>query len=87
MALEDHHRVAFVGDDARSPSLNVGGEDGLTAALFRPGLDRFRRDSSSSGRSTPKAVERIFWFAIPVLDSGRAIGFIVKEDASQPILR
>ena len=78
---EDHHRVAFVGDDAATqPSLNVGGEDELTAALFRPGLDSISgRDSVQLGQIYSTGGRTYFWLAIPVLDSGHAIGFIVKE--------
>ena len=79
--VDDHHRVAFVGDDAATkPSLNVGGEDGLTAALFRPGLDSVSaRDSVQLGQIYSSGGRTYFWIAIPVLDSGRAIGFIVKQ--------
>ena len=79
--VEDHHRVAFVGDDAATePSLNVGGEDGMAAALFRPGLDSISgRDSVQLGQIYSKGARTYYWLAAPVLDSGRAIGFIVKQ--------
>jgi PAS domain S-box-containing protein len=79
--LEDHQRVAFVGNDVPvSPSLNVGGEDGLTPAGLRPGLDSASlRDSVHVGQLYAVGDRSYFWIAAPVLDSGRRIGVVVKE--------
>ena len=59
--VEDHQRVAFVGDDAGTPpSLNVGGEVGLTPARFRPGLDSVSvRDSVQPSHDHPTRDSRV----------------------------
>ena len=80
--LEEHQRVTFVGNDVpASPSLNVGGEDGLIPAGFRPGLDSASlRDSVHVGRLYAAGNRTYLWIAAPVLDSGRRIGVVVKEN-------
>jgi PAS domain S-box-containing protein len=79
--LEDHRRVAFVGNDVPpSPSLNVGGEDGSTPASLRPGLDSASlRDSVHIGQFYAVGNRTYFWVAAAVLDSGRPIGVVLKE--------
>ena len=78
---EDHRRVAFVGDDtSKARALNVGGEDGVSPIGFRPGLDSISaRDSVRLGQLYSVNGRTYSWVGTPVVDSGRAIGFVVRQ--------
>jgi PAS domain S-box-containing protein len=77
----DGQRVTFVGDDIPdSLALHVRGEDRAPAPRYRPGLDSITaRDSLQFGALYTTRDRTFFWMALPVLEGGRPVGFIVQQ--------
>jgi PAS domain S-box-containing protein len=74
-------RVTFVGDDIPdSLALHMRGEDRAPAPRFRPGLDSITgRDSLQFGALYTSGPRTYFWIALPVLEAGRPVGFIMQQ--------
>jgi PAS domain S-box-containing protein len=79
--LEDRRRVAFIGNDIRPPAaLDVGGEGAPLLRGLRPGLDSISlRDSLQLGQLYSVGNRTFLWIAAPVIDSGRTIGFVIRQ--------
>ncbi|MEO6879197.1 MAG: histidine kinase dimerization/phospho-acceptor domain-containing protein, partial [Gemmatimonadaceae bacterium] len=77
----DGKRVAFVGNDVHDTlSLSVRGENGGLAPHFRPGLDNVTpQDSLQLGQLYDAEHHTFFWLAMPVLEAGRPLGYILQQ--------
>jgi PAS domain S-box-containing protein len=88
----DRQRVAFVGNDvASNAALNVGGEGPAIASVVRPPLDSISgQDSLQVSAMFGSGAHSYVWIAEPVMDSGRTLGFVIKQSrvgANQQIER
>jgi len=78
---EDGRRLALVGDDVSSPTtVGIGGEAASPNRVLRPGLDSLvPRDSLQVGQLYSRDNHVYFWTAFPVVESNRAVAFILKQ--------
>ncbi|HEY4215753.1 MAG TPA: ATP-binding protein [Gemmatimonadaceae bacterium] len=77
----DGTRVAFVGNDIGDTiSLHRPGEEHTLSPRFRPGLDSVTPyDSLQVGELYHADSRTYFWVVMPVVESGRPMGFILQQ--------
>jgi PAS domain S-box-containing protein len=77
----DGVRVAFVGNElGDTVALHLNSEDRRLAPRFRPGLDSIQlRDSLQLGELYESGPRTYFWVVMPVMESGRPLGFILQQ--------